>query len=65
MKKLLLVGVLPLTLTGCWYQSVSGYEIEKATKYCQNFGGVEKILEDWLGETAVRCVDKEEKVWVK
>ena len=57
MKKLLLICVLPLTLTGCFYQSIDNEHIHKAEKICSNFGGVGHITQHWVNETTVSCSD--------
>ena len=50
------LSVLPaLLLTGCFYQTVNQFDIERASKAC---GGVEKVVEisaGYLGNEVVLC----------
>lgn len=53
MKSLVFAMCLPLT--GCLYQTVNQFDIERASKAC---GGVEKIVEisaDFFGDEFVLC----------
>lgn len=54
-----LVFVMCLSLTGCFYQSVNQFDIERASKAC---GGVEKIVEissTFLGGEGALCKNGE------
>ena len=53
MKRLVFVMCLPLT--GCFYQTVNQFDIERASKAC---GGVEKVVDiraDFFGDERVLC----------
>ena len=50
-----LVLVMCLSLTGCFYQAVNQFDMERASKAC---GGVEKVVEiraDFFGDEFVLC----------
>ena len=55
------LSVLPaLLLTGCFYQTVNQFDIERASKAC---GGVEKVVEIssfYLGDEVVFCKNGKE-----
>ena len=58
MKSLVLVMCLPLT--GCFYQTVNQFDIERASKVC---GGVEKIVQisaAFNGQEKVLCLNAEQ-----
>ena len=51
----ILVFVMCLSLTGCFYQTVNQFDIERASKACS---GVEKVVEissSYLGDEVVFC----------
>ena len=57
MKSLVFVMCLPLT--GCFYQTVNQFDIQRASKAC---GGVEKIVEissSFLGDEVALCKNGE------
>ena len=50
-----LVFVMCLSLTGCFYQAVNQFDIERASKAC---GGVEKVVDihaNFFGDEFVLC----------
>ena len=50
-----LVFIMCLSLTGCFYQTVNQFDIERASKAC---GGVEKVVDisaDFFGDEFVLC----------
>lgn len=55
MKNMLIASILLLTLTGCFYQRVSGYEIRLAQKACEEYGGVRAINSWGTGSVRVYC----------
>ena len=55
-----LVLVMCLSLTGCFYQTVNQFDIERASKVC---GGVEKIVQisaAFDGREKVLCLNAEQ-----
>ena len=55
--KLIVIMILPVMLTGCFFQTVNQYDIVAAIKAC---GGIEKVAEIsvWgLGREVVTCTD--------
>ena len=58
MKYLILIGCL--SLTGCFYQTVNQFDIQRASKAC---GGVEKIVHvaaAFDGQEKVLCLNAEQ-----
>ena len=56
----ILVFVMCLSLTGCFYQTVNQFDIQRASKAC---GGVEKIVEisaAFDGQEKVLCMNAEQ-----
>lgn len=57
--KILGVCVLTLTLTGCFFQSVSADKINSAKELCKEHdSNLYSIHEYWSGNTDVICVNK-------
>ncbi len=56
--KFLILLLLSLSLTGCFHQEITGYEVNLANAYCKDKGGILKI-ETWhMGDVDVHCNDK-------
>lgn len=56
--KFLILLIISLNLTGCFYQSTTGHEANLARIYCKDKGGILKI-ETWsMGEVNVYCNDR-------
>ncbi len=56
----ILVLVMCLSLTGCFYQTVNRFDIQRASKVC---GGVEKIVQIsavFDGQEKVLCLNAEQ-----
>ena len=56
----ILVFVMCLSLTGCFYQTVNQFDIKRASKSC---GGVEKIVQisaAFDGQEKVLCMNAEQ-----
>lgn len=57
--KILGVCVLTLTLSGCFFQSVSADDINAAKELCKEHdSNLYSVHEYFTGNTDVRCVDK-------
>ena len=54
MKKILILAVA-LSLSGCFYQEVSGYEVSLAVSYCKDKGGVETVTSWSFGSVTITC----------
>ena len=55
-----LVFIMCLSLTGCFYQTVNQFDIQRASKVC---GGVEKIVQisaAFDGQEKVLCLNAEQ-----
>ena len=57
MKKILILLVTSITLSGCLYQSVDKVELEKGLRYCEGKGGLRNIDEWFDSDTKIECVD--------
>jgi hypothetical protein len=57
MRKLF-IFIVPFALTGCIYQAVSAYDIERATKHCGSLENVVEIRADAFGGENVLCKGK-------
>ena len=56
MKNILILAAV-LSLSGCFYQEVSGYEISLANKYCADKGGV-AYIRSWgfaINNVSITC----------
>jgi hypothetical protein len=59
--KLALVCATILPLQGCFYQTVSAWDIERASKKCNGIENVVEISADFLGGEGVQCRDGTKK----
>ena len=57
MKKLIIVSLSLLTLSGCYYQKVDKTDILKAEQACSGKGGIVYIHAFSLGSEYVACLD--------
>lgn len=57
MKSKLIIAVLALMLQGCFYQTVTAYDIQRADKFCEDKGGVFSITASFLGLETAYCND--------
>jgi hypothetical protein len=59
MKKLLITPILALSLTGCFYQSVSMSDMQSAMVICASKGAqVDSISSHAIGHEMVTCTDR-------
>ncbi len=59
MKKLLITSILALSLTGCFYQSVSMSDMQAAMVICASKGAqVDSIDASFHGNEIVTCSDR-------
>lgn len=54
--KILTAIAFAVVLSGC-YQTVSGYDIERAIRQCEGLENVQRILADFTGTEDVTCKD--------
>ena len=52
-----LVLVMCLSLTGCFYQTVNQFDIQRASKACRGTEKVVEIIADFFGDEFVLCKD--------
>jgi hypothetical protein len=57
MKKLIATTFLALSLSGCVFQSTTGYELKLVEEHCSTLGGVYMIQTYFFGGVTVRCND--------
>lgn len=55
--KFIVLGLVVLSLSGCFYQTVDITDIKKATQQCEGRGGIKLISSSWVGREVVDCVD--------
>lgn len=53
-----LVFIPAILLSGCFYQSVDQYDIQRAIAYCGSIDKIVSIDSDVTGGEAAKCVDK-------
>ena len=58
MKKLLVISLASLMLSGCLYQTVNSYDIMRASAVCNGIDDVEAITADSFGSEFVICKSK-------
>lgn len=58
MKKLLVISLVPLMLSGCMYQTVNSYDIMRASAVCNGVEDVHEITSNFLGDENVTCKSK-------
>ena len=58
MNKFLIVIISCLSLTGCFWQSTTGYSIGLAQEYCADKGGLNHMDVLWYGSVHVFCNDR-------
>lgn len=63
-KKLLTVGLLSTTLTGCFYQSVSGKYLQVAVEICGSPSQVHSVDSVWSGDVQVFCREVGGDTWI-
>lgn len=56
MKYLIFVPIV--FISGCMWQSVDQYDIQRAISYCEGVERIVRIDSDALGVETARCVDK-------
>lgn len=58
MKKLLVISLIPLMLSGCIYQNVNSYDIMRASVVCNGVDDIQEITADSFGGENVTCKSK-------
>lgn len=58
MKKLLMISLVPLMLSGCMYQTVNSYDIMRASAVCKGVEDIHEITSNFLGVEYVTCKSK-------
>lgn len=58
MKKLLVISLIPLMLSGCLYQTVNSYDIMRASVVCNGVDDIQEITADAFGGEEVTCKSK-------
>ena len=56
MEKLMVV-ILVLMLSGCFYQTINPGDIKISTSVCSTHDGINNIKSWWLGSVIVTCND--------
>jgi hypothetical protein len=59
MKKAILVGLIPLTLSGCMWQSVSGKYLQIANEICDGTENIHSVDILAVGDVQVYCLDED------
>lgn len=60
MKKLIIIPILALSLSGCFWQTVNSSDIETAIARCkQEYSTVVEISANFVGEESVLCSNRQ------
>ena len=58
MKKLLVISLVSLMLSGCMYQAVNSYDIMRASVVCNGVDDIQEITAEVFGGEEVTCKSK-------
>lgn len=57
MKKILIALLLPVFLSGCLYQTVNMFDLQRAAWACKDKGGIFEVWANFAGDEGVTCVN--------